>query len=65
MVRLEQHAVVDHRIFVDIKKKLILDSAEDYPVRLSTARICGDSEATALRVAEVRELREVQGRSTN
>jgi len=66
MVRLEQHAIVDHCIVVDAKNKLILDSAEDYPVRLSAAtiRMCGGSEATALRVAEVRELREVEGRST-
>jgi len=67
LVRLEQHAVVDHCIVIDAKRKWILDSAEDYPIRLSaaTVRMCGGSEATKLGVAEVRELREVQGLNKN
>jgi len=67
IVRLEQHAIVDHCIVVDAKKKLILDSAKNYPVRLSTAtiRMCGGGEAIALPVTEVRELGEVHGRCTN
>jgi len=39
MVRLEKHAVVIYCIVINAKNKLILDSAENYPVRLLTATI--------------------------
>ena len=63
IVRLKQRNVVDHCVVVDGVRGLILDSAEEYPLRLSAEalRLCGGSAATNLEVAEAREIREVVG----
>ena len=50
-----QPKVVSHTIVVDAGRKLIIDSSEDYPMRLSEEllRKCGGEQATELRIGEV------------
>lgn len=47
----------DHCVVVDADRKLILDSASNYPVVLSEGNLarCGGDDATRVRVSEVRE----------
>ena len=50
-----QPKVVSHAIVADAGRKLIIDSSEDYPMRLSEdlLRKCGGEQATELRVGKV------------
>ena len=50
--------LVSHILVVDASRKLIIDSAEDFPMRLSESllRKCGGQAATALRIGEVRKI---------
>ena len=50
-----QPKIVPHTIVVDAGRKLIIDSPEDYPMRLNEEllRNCGGEQATELRVGEV------------
>lgn len=58
IVRLVKPRVLDHCIVVDGARKLIFDSAEQYPLRLSAEvlRLCGGGEGDKLHVAEAREV---------
>jgi len=55
IVRLYQSEVVDHLVVVDVKRKVIIDSEEIYPVKLSvsTLRMCGGPRANKLRVIQL------------
>ncbi len=59
IVRLKQDSLVDHAVCVDAGRRLILDSEEIHPIRLSaeTLALCGGSHAKNLRLVEIRELR--------
>ena len=61
IVRLVQGNEVDHCVVIDGNRQLILDSAENYPIRLSAEclRLCGGDEVPNLQVAEIRELRAI------
>ena len=56
---------MDHCIVIDGGRKLIVDSAEEYPLHLSVEAIhhCGGSKADKLVVAEVRQITPVVGRA--
>ena len=59
IVRLCQIGLVDHCIAIDADRKLILDSAEEYPMELcdDAIRCCGGAEAEELHVAEVLQIK--------
>ena len=63
MVRLVEPKVVDHCLVIDGKRRLIIDSAEPFPLFLTedVLRRCGGSEAKNLIVAEVRQILPVVG----
>lgn len=56
IVHLYELKVATHALVIDVNRGLIIDSAEDYPMRLSEEllRKCGGDHAKALRVDEVR-----------
>lgn len=64
IVRLVEPKVVDHCIVIDGKRKLIIDSAESFPLHLGAdvLRQCGGDEAQSLVVAEVRQITPVVSR---
>ena len=55
VVRIMEEEVVDHCVVVDAGARIIVDGCEKYPLELSmdTLRLCGGSEATNIRIAEV------------
>ena len=58
VVRVCQRNVVDHCIAIDGKRRLILDSAERFPLQLcKDALICCCGDATNLHVAEIFEVK--------
>ena len=58
LVHLFQPNLISYTLVVDASRKLIIDSAEDFPMRLSESlwRKCGGEAATALRIGEVRKI---------
>ena len=60
LVFLVQGNKVDQCITIDGTRKLIFDSEEEYPLRLSAEcwRPCGGANVQGLQVAGIRELRE-------
>ena len=58
IVRLMQTKFVDHCVVVDACRSVIIDSANEFPVRLTEVnlRLCAGDDATRVRVSEVREL---------
>ena len=65
LVRVEQKGLVDHCVVVDSSARLIVDSCEEYPFELNvdTLHLCGGSEASNLRIAEVSFLVRQRGKS--
>ena len=60
LVRLVKPRFLDHCVVIDGVRKLIFDSADQYPLGLSAdaLRMCGGGETEGLLVAEVREVRQ-------
>ena len=58
LVHVFQPNLVSHTLVVEAGRKLIIDSAEDFPMRLSESllRKCGGEAANALRIREVRKI---------
>ena len=58
LLHLQELDVVDHIIIVDANRKLIFDSAEKFPMRLSERllRQCGGEEAANLKIVTARHL---------
>lgn len=58
IVRLVERGKVDHVIVVDGRRKLIIDSAARYPLRLERKilKLCGGTSSAKLEVAEVRKI---------
>ena len=58
LVHVFQPNLVSHTLVVDAGRKLIIDCAEDFPMRLSESllRKCGGEAATALCIGEVRKI---------
>ena len=58
LVHVFQPNLVPHTLVVDAGRKLIIDNAEDFPMRLSESLLlkCSGEAATALRIGEVRKI---------